>query len=155
MITNEQKAEKAYKKSVQGVATTANDKAYNAEPNSPRTVRAQHVWAQDNLIPTIKPTPVANRIYDKDGLNVEDTGAEGIIEYKEVQMEQVIGASDSFIIPGSEHKALNYNEYDGLYAPEFWDMNANTQIPFGLNGMEWDAEAGVLWFIGGKPSTLY
>jgi hypothetical protein len=154
MMTNAQKAQKAYNKSVHKVSMTETDKAYYAEPLSPMSIRGQHVWVEDHLIPAISPAKIVDAVYDQNGLDASVSGDRGIIQYKEVQMTFVSTVGNSFSIP-DEYRAIGFREHDGQYAPEFWNTLTNQQIPFGTAGMEFDADGGILWFVDGRPASIF
>ncbi|BBI90683.1 hypothetical protein HYO65_gp291 [Tenacibaculum phage PTm1] len=152
-ISNNQKAEKAYKKTVFGVSMTADDKSYYTEPQSPNSVRSKYIWLDDGLVPNTAPaSPVIDKIYDKNGVDVVTSGLQGVIQYKEVVMTQVVGSPNAFSIP--DNFAIPFNEFDGKYAPVFVNNTTSVVIPFGLNSMEFDASAGVLYFVDGKPTNI-
>lgn len=154
-ISNEQKAEKAYKKVVLGVAMTANNKSYYTEPISPTSVRdPKNVWLDAADIPVTAPvTPVASTIYDKNGVDVVTSGLPGVIQYIDTVMTAVQGSNDSFMLT-NEHATIAFNSINGQYAPQFIDNSTGDPIPFGLNAMEYDIDAGVLFFVEGKPAGL-
>lgn len=153
-LTTAQKAEKAYKKSVLGVAMTADDKSYYTEPASPLTAKSTNIWIDDDKIPAVAPTPVAGATYDENGVDIAISGLPGIIQYIEVDMLQIPGAPNSFKTPATENDAISFIDFDGEYAPVFVDNATSQVIPVGLNNMEFDAASGTLTFYSGKPSAL-
>lgn len=153
-ITTDQRAEKAHKKAALGVAMTNVGKVYYTEPASPNTAKAAYTWLDDAKIPATAPSsPVIDREYDEDGNNASTSGKQELIQYKEVTMTPVAGSPSSYIIP-NENYAIAFNELNGAYAPVFLNAANDAVIPFGSNGMEFDSNAGVLYFIDGNPSGV-
>lgn len=154
-LTSEQKAEKAYKKSVLGVAMTADDKSYYTEPASPLTAKSKNIWIDDDKVPSVAPlTPTVNTVYDENGVATSVSGLLGVIQYVETDMIQIAGAPNSFKMQTIENDAISFIDFNGAYAPVFIDNSTLQTIPVGLNNMEFDAASGTLTFYDGKPSSL-
>lgn len=158
MSTQLQQTEKAYKKATLNVAMTGlGGSAFFTEPPSPTVVFASNIIVNDALIPSTAPTTNLSNgtMFDRFG-NVTVDSELAIIQYNEATMNAYPGSSNvSYILDSFDGLIIPFNFADGSYSPAIFANDVNgVQLPFGLNGWEFDPAAGVVTFFQGKPSSV-